>query len=316
MSEAWSVYIIALTVLNIVGLVWLLLATARGGKPSASTQVETMGHVWDGDIAELNNPLPRWWLWLFVLSVVFAVGYLVFYPGLGNFAGRLGWTSDGEVERTLTATNARLESLYAGFRDRPLSELARDPAAIKVGRNVFANQCAACHGSDARGAKGYPNLVDGDWLYGGDPDTVLASVLHGRHGIMPPLAATLPGGGVEEVAQYVLALSGQDHDRRLAGLGKPKFETICAACHGVAGTGNPTLGAPNLTDDIWLHGGGDLAAIREAIVYGRSGVMPAWEPLIGTDRARLAAAWVLSQAAANAADEATPATAGAPSAAP
>ena len=302
MSGGWSLYVIALTVLNIVGLVWLLLATARGGAPATPEQpVETMGHVWDGDIAELNNPLPRWWLWLFVLSVVFSIGYLVFYPGLGNFAGRLGWTSGGEVERTLATTNAKLESLYAGFRDRPLAELARDPAATKVGRNVFANQCAACHGSDARGAKGYPNLVDADWLYGGDPDAVLASVLHGRHGMMPPLAATLPGDGVDEVAHYVLSLSGQDHDQRLAALGKPKFETICSACHGVAGTGNTALGAPNLTDDVWLHGGGDLAAIREAIVYGRSGTMPAWEPLIGTDRARLAAAWVLSQAAQNAA---------------
>jgi cytochrome c oxidase cbb3-type subunit 3 len=186
----------------------------------------------------------------------------------------------------------------------PLAALARDPKAVKVGRNVFANTCAACHGSDARGALGYPNLVDTDWLYGGDPDTVLASVLNGRHGAMPALAATLPDGGVEQVAHYVMSLSGRAHDSRLAALGKPRFEGICAACHGMAGKGNQAIGAPNLTDDVWLHGGGDLDAVRTAINDGRSGVMPAWEPVIGRDRARLAVAWVLSQGAIDAAADA------------
>ncbi len=311
MNTSWSWYVIALTVANLVGLVWLLFATARAPRDGRAA-TDTMGHVWDGDIEELNHPLPRWWLWMFVLTIVFGVGYLVFYPGLGNVAGRLGWTSPGEVERTLADTNARLESLYARFRDRPLEDLAADPAATKVGRNVFANHCAACHGSDARGADGYPNLVDDDWLYGGDPQTVLASILHGRNGMMPPMAATLPGNGIDEVANHVLALSGQPHDTRLAAAGKPKFETICAACHGVAGKGNPALGAPNLTDEVWLHGRGDLATIRTAITQGRRGTMPAWEGMLGADRSRLAAAWLLSQGAAMREADAPAVEAGAP----
>ncbi len=311
MNTSWSGYVIALTVANLVGLVWLLFATARAPRDGRAA-TDTMGHVWDGDIEELNHPLPRWWLWMFVLTIVFGIGYLVFYPGLGNVAGRLGWTSPGEVERTLADTNARLETLYAGFRDRPLEDLAADPAATKVGRNVFANHCAACHGSDARGADGYPNLVDDDWLYGGEPQTVLASILHGRNGMMPPMAATLPGNGVDEVANHVLALSGQPHDKRLAAAGKPKFETICAACHGVAGKGNPALGAPNLTDEVWLHGRGDLAMIRAAITQGRRGTMPAWEGMLGVDRSRLAAAWLLSQGAAMPDADAPSVEAGAP----
>lgn len=294
MSTAWSWYVIVLTAINLIGICWLLFATARKPKIEVAPNA-SKGHVWDGDIEELDNPLPRWWLWLFILTIVFALGYLVFYPGLGNFAGKLGWTSQGEVERTLADTNAKLESLYAGFRDRSVADLSHDPAATKVGRNVFANNCASCHGSDARGAIGFPNLVDADWQYGGDPDTVLASIVGGRQGVMPPLGAALPDGGIDEVANHVLGLSGQAHDAALASAGKPKFEMLCAACHGVDGKGNPILGAPNLTDDIWLHGIGDIDMIRTTIVNGRNGVMPAWGPLLGEDRVRLAAAWVLSQ---------------------
>lgn len=305
MSTFWSWYIIILTVANIGGVVLLLLATARKRGHPSEAEGATTGHVWDEDLTELNHPLPRWWFGMFVLSVIFGIGYLVLYPGMGNFAGSLGWTSNGAAAKETADANTKLESLYAGFRDRPLAELAHDAKAVKVGRNVFANTCAACHGSDARGATGYPNLVDNDWLYGGEPDTILASVLHGRHGVMPPLAATLPDGGVEQVAHYVLSLSGRENDARLAALGKPRFESICAACHGVNGKGNALVGAPNLTDDVWLHGGGDIVAIRTAINDGRSGTMPAWESVIGKDRARLAVAWILSQGAHDTAADAT-----------
>ena len=196
----------------------------------------------------------------------------------------------------VAATNAKLDKLFARFRDRPLAELARDPEALKVGHNVFVNNCAACHGSDARGAKGFPNLTDSDWLYGGDPDTVLASVQNGRAGAMPALAAALPDGGVVQVANYVRSLSGLPHDPALAAQGKPRFETICAACHGPEGKGNPALGAPNLTDEVWLYGG-TLATIEETITQGRNGKMPAWMNLLGADRTRLVAAWVLAQSA-------------------
>lgn len=302
MSSTWSWYVIVLTTINLIGLIWLLIATA--GKPHKDRPAtETMGHVWDGDIEELNNPLPRWWLGLFILTFIFGIAYLVFYPGMGNFAGTLGWTSEGQVQENIDANQAKLESLYAGFRGKPLAALAADPAATKVGRNVFAINCAACHGSDARGATGYPNLVDNDWLYGGEPDTVLASIMNGRQGLMPPMGATLPGNGIAEVAQYALSLSGLDHDSKLAAAGKPKFESICAACHGVDGKGNHALGAPNLTDDIWLHGQGTAEVIQQTIVHGVAGVMPPWGPIIGEDRARLAAAWIIAQAATAAESE-------------
>lgn len=294
MSGGWNIYVIVLTALNLIGLIWLLLATAKKPKNDKPAS-ETMGHVWDGDIEELNNPLPRWWFVLFILTFIFGFGYLALYPGFGTFKGSLGWSSDGEVRAELDSTHAKLETLFAGFRGQPLAALADNPAATKVGRNVFANNCAACHGSDARGAIGYPNLVDADWLYGGDPETVLTSIMGGRHGLMPPLVATLPGNGVDEVANYALSLSGLAHDARLAAAGKPKFETICAACHGVDGKGNQALGAPNLSDDIWLHGNATADGVKRVITYGTSGVMPAWGPIIGEDRARLAAAWILAQ---------------------
>lgn len=310
MSASWNWFIVVVTTAYLLGLVWLLFANARKSPGEADASAGT-GHVWDGDISELNNPLPRWWFIMFVMTMIFTVVYLAVYPGFGKFAGTFGWTSAKEMQSELDDTRAKLESLYAGFRDQPLAELANNAAAVKVGRNVFANNCAACHGTDARGAKGYPNLVDGDWLYGGEPDTVLASVLHGRHGLMPPMIATLPGTGIDEVSNYVLGLSGLGHDRRLAAAGKPRFEAICGACHGIDGKGSHALGAPNLTDDIWLHGNADLTSIRDAISYGRRGVMPPWGPIIGEDRARLAVAWLLAQGVANAESSADATPAGA-----
>lgn len=295
MSSGWSIYVVALTVINLIGLIWLLMATASSKPVNNKAVGETMGHVWDGDLEELNNPLPRWWLWLFILTFIFGFGYLALYPGLGTWKGTLAWSSQREVQDDLDATHAKLETLFAQFRNKPVAALVDDPAAVKVGRNVFANNCAACHGSDARGATGYPNLVDADWLYGGEPDTVLASIMNGRHGMMPSMSATLPGSGVEEVANYALSLSGLEHDKRLATAGKAKFETICAACHGVDGKGNKALGAPNLTDDIWLHGNATAEGISRTIIHGVAGVMPAWGTILGEDRARLVTAWVLAQ---------------------
>ena len=257
MSETWSWFIIVITTLYVIALTWLLFATARKS-PTDAAASDTTGHVWDGDIRELNNPLPRWWFIMFVLTIIFTIVYLIVYPGYGTFAGTFGWTSEKEMQAELDETHAKLENLYAGFRDIPLAELAGNAAAVKVGRNVFSNNCAACHGTDARGAKGYPNLVDDDWLYGSEPETLLASVMHGRNGLMPPMIATLPGSGVDEVSHHVLGLSGLDHDTRLAAAGKPKFEAVCGACHGADGKGMQALGAPNLTDDVWIHGNADL----------------------------------------------------------
>jgi cytochrome c oxidase cbb3-type subunit 3 len=293
MSAFWNWYIVLLVVANVVGLVWLLLATARGKHGEGVTQ-DTTGHVWDEDLTELNNPLPLWWLGLFLISVVFTACYLVFYPGLGAYAGTLGWTSNKEVAADLAENNRKLELVFARFRDQPIEHLEHDQQAMTLGHNVFVNNCAACHGSDARGAKGYPNLTDTDWLYGGAPETVVTTIAKGRSGTMPPWGAVLGDKGVEEVANYVLTLSGQKADAELAAAGKTRFATMCIACHGPEGKGNPALGAPNLTDDIWLYGG-TLDDIKASIKNGRNGRMPAWEGALGMDRVRLAAAWVLAQ---------------------
>lgn len=293
MSAFWNWYIVLFVVANVVGIVWLLLATARNKR--GAIEQTTTGHVWDEDLQELNNPLPLWWLGLFLISVVFGACYLAFYPGLGSTAGVLGWTSNKEVAADLAENNRKLETVFARFRNQPVEHLEHDQQALTLGHNVFVNNCAACHGSDARGAKGYPNLTDGDWLYGGAPDTVIATISKGRNGVMPPWGPALGDQGVEEVANYVLTLSGQKADPALAAAGKVRFATTCIACHGPEGKGNQILGAPNLTDNIWLYGG-TLDDIKATIKNGRNGRMPAWESVLGADRVRLAAAWVLAQA--------------------
>ena len=292
MSTGWSIYITVLTVLNILGCLWLLWWTAqkRGdGAPPA----ETTGHTWDGDLTEYNKPLPKWWLNLFYLTIVFSAVYLVLFPGLGAFAGTSKWTSADQLRADIAAHDARLAPLFARFADKPIDQLARDAEAVALGRSVFANNCATCHGSDARGAKGFPNLTDNDWLWGGDADAIVTTVTKGRIAAMPALGSALGEQGVAAAAAYVQSLSGVAADPGLVRAGETHFKTLCVACHGADGKGNPLLGAPNLTDDTWLYGG-DFASISATIANGRNGQMPAQEPILGTDRARLAAAWVYS----------------------
>lgn len=296
MSAGWSWFVIVLTIANILGCWWLLWYTRR---PRGDGQAEgdTTGHVWDGDLVEGNRPLPRWWINLFYLTIVFALAYLAWYPGLGAFAGLGGWTSQGKHAEDVAKAQAKLEPVLAQFRGRPIEELAADPRAVALGRSVFANHCATCHGSDARGARGFPNLTDDDWQWGGEPDAVLATVLGGRQAAMPALGPVLGDEGLRATVAYVQSLSGQPVDASLAAAGKPQFEMFCAACHGMDGRGNTLVGAPNLTDTTWLYGG-DAATITETIMVGRTGQMPAHAELIGEDRARLAAAFVLSQGGA------------------
>lgn len=293
MSAFWSWFIVILIVVNIAGCVWLLWFTGRrrpDQKPGAQT-----GHVWDGTLREYNNPLPKWWINLFYLTIFFSIGYLLSYPGLGRFAGFGGWTSVAEHDAEAARAEEKLAPLFARYAGRPIAELAREPEALELGRSVFANHCATCHGSDARGARGFPNLTDGVWQWGEPPEVILQSVLHGRQAAMPPMAVALGGEqAVTEVAVYVQSLSGQKVDSALAAAGKPKFELLCAACHGAAGTGNPMLGAPDLTDEVWLYGG-DFDSIRTAIEHGRSGQMPAFGELLGDARSRLVAAWVYAR---------------------
>ena len=293
MSRGWSLYVIFLVVLNIVATVWLLWWTARR-RPSDQDGSATTGHVWDGDLTEYNKPLPKWWINLFYLTIIYSIGYLAWYPGLGNLAGWSGWTSAGEHDVDKAAADAKLAEAFSRFEGQPIDQIAQDPKAVAFGASIYANNCAMCHGSDARGAKGYPNLTDEDWLWGGSPDQILTTILQGRQAAMPPLAAAIGGDvGVTEVAAYVQSLSGIKADPALAAAGKARFAGVCAACHGVDGKGNPALGAPNLTDKIWLYGN-DFATIREAMVLGRNGMMPAHEPIIGETRSRLAAAYVWS----------------------
>lgn len=292
MSPAWSVFLIVLIVLNIVGCVWLLWYTSkrRSDLPSG----ETTGHTWDGDLREYNKPLPRWWINLFYLTIVFTIGYLAWYPGFGNFAGASGWTSAKQHDAAKVTADARFQATYGDFGQLSLERLASAPAAIAAGRNLFASHCAQCHGSDARGAVGFPDLTDAQWQWGSEPETILASITHGRIAAMPALGSAVgDDAAITAVATYVQRLSGMTVDPALASVGKSKFELVCAACHGADGKGNPVLGAPNLTDSAWLYRP-DLATIKQGIQHGRNGQMPAFGPILGDLRTRLVAGYVLS----------------------
>jgi cytochrome c oxidase cbb3-type subunit 3 len=271
-SNFWSWYVAGI---SLVGILACLLLLYFSGKAKAMTAHDnTTGHVWDGDLREMNNPLPRWWVGLFLITIVFSLAYLALYPGLGASAGNLDWTSTGQYEAEVAKANKELEPLYAKFAAMPPEEVAKDPQAMAIGDRLFMNNCAQCHGSDARGSKGFPNLTDTDWLHGGSHEIIQESLLKGRVGQMPPLAAAVgTPEDVRHLANYVLSLSGSPHDSLKASLGKSKFGT-CAACHGADGKGNQALGAPNLTDDIWLHAWGENAIVA-MINNGKVNQMPA-----------------------------------------
>lgn len=271
-SNFWSVFVAGMTFIGILACLLLLWITAR--KKVASTSDNTTGHVWDEDLTEMNNPMPRWWMWMFVITIIFSLGYLVAYPGMGKFAGMFGWSQYGAYDAEVAKANIELEPLYARFTSMKPEDIATDPQAMAIGERLFMNNCAQCHGSDARGSKGFPNLTDGDWLYGGSPEKIHETIEKGRIGNMPPMAAAVgTPEDVRDLSNYVLSLSGSPHDSVRASLGKPKF-AACAACHGMDGKGNQALGAPNLTDDIWLHGWGE-AAITAMINNGKVNQMPA-----------------------------------------
>jgi len=292
MSTGWSLFVILLIVLNVGACAWLLFSN-RSYKVDPQSKGKTMGHAFDG-IEELNNPLPAWWSWLFVLTIVYGIGYFIFYPGFGNFAGVLGWTSEGQLEAERAAADAEWGPIFRAYLETPIPELVDDERAIRMGSRIFAINCAPCHGSDARGNTGYPNLTDDAWLWGSSPESIVTTITQGRNGLMPAFGSAVGGEkGIAEVTEYVLSLSDREHDPQLAAKGEEHFKTICMACHGMDGKGNPAMGAPNLTDDVWLHGGR-----REDIQYqvreGRLNQMPAWGPILGEERVHLVAAYVLS----------------------
>jgi len=290
MSSFWSGWIIVLTVGNIIAAVWLLWITSRTSPGEQAS--DTTGHVWDGDLQEYNNPLPRWWLWLFYLTVVFSIIYLVLYPGLGNFQGVLGWSQTGQYQEEVARIESRQQEFFARFDDMELAALAQDRDAMAAAANIFGNRCAQCHGSDGRGAPGFPNLTDGAWLWGGDEAAILTSIREGRVGLMPPMGDVVGGErGVAQMVEYVRSLAGLDHDAGLAAAAEPLWP-VCGACHGMDGSGMTALGAPNLTDDNWLYSP-DRRSIAQTITNGRQNEMPAQLPILGEQQSRLVAAYVL-----------------------
>jgi cytochrome c oxidase cbb3-type subunit 3 len=294
LTTFWHWWVIIITVGTILACFWLLQWTKGiSNRDEEGGGTGTTGHVWDEDLVELNNPLPRWWLQLFYITIVFAFIYLALFGGLGNIPGFLGWSQEGQYEAEVkTATEAQ-EAIFSRYRQLDNEALMADAEANGTGQRLFANSCAMCHGSDGRGARSFPNLTDNDWLYGGSFDTVMQSIANGRNGIMPVMVGGLDDGGINNLVAYVQSMSGQQVDAGMAAEGKKNFDMLCVACHGADGSGNQALGAPRLNDDIWLYGG-EAETIKKTVTEGRNGNMPVHKNLLSEDRRRLIAAYVLS----------------------
>ena len=305
LGSGWSIYIITLVLINVLGCIWLLWSNSkrRPGDPAP----DQTSHVWDGDLTEYNKPMPKWWINLFWITIVFGAGYLVYYPGFGAFPGVAKWTSVGALEKDQAAENKKLEATFAPFAGKPIDQLATEPKAVEIGRGIFNNTCATCHGSAGKGAIGYPNLTDSVWKWGGTPQDILTSIQDGRIGVMAPWGSVLEGTGGKNAVDYVIAyvrtLSQPGADLQndfMASQGKKLFDGVCVSCHGADGKGNTLLGAPDLTDNDWLYGDSN-AALEETIRNGRQGVMPAQKDALGDTRTRLVGAyvWSLSHGAGN-----------------
>lgn len=286
----WPIFITVITLGGIFGCALLLWITSKAKVATAGGD-NTSGHVWDGDLREMNNPLPRWWIWLFIITIVFGLGYLAYYPGLGTYKGTGAWSEADQYDQEVAEANKALEPLYAKYAAMSVEDLAKDADAHAIGERIFMNNCSQCHGSDARGSRGFPNLTDGDWLHGGSPEKIKETITAGRIGMMPPMAAAVgTEDDVKNVANYVLSLSNSPHDAARAALGKEKF-AVCAACHGDEGKGNPDIGSPNLTDNIWLHGAGEAAIIKR-INEGKVNQMPAWASKFTPEQIHVLTAYV------------------------
>lgn len=291
-SDIWGYYIGAIALAGILWCAWLLFSQrSMTVVRQADGATADTGHVWDGDLRELNNPLPRWWMWMYLLACIAALAYLALYPGLGAYRGLLGYSSSGSLAEQQADERERVRPLYAKYEAMPIAAVAADEQGREIGQRLFLNNCAQCHGSDGRGSKGFPNLTDNDWLHGSDPDTIRETITKGRHGVMPPFGAVIDGKTAVDVAQYVRSLSGLAADPVKASRGRPVFRSTCAACHGVEGKGNPLLGAPNLSDGVWLYGSSE-ATIVETITKGRSNQMPAHEAVLTADQIRMLTAYV------------------------
>ena len=289
-SGFWGYYIAGVVLLGIVWCLWLIFSQ-RKWLGARTVTVQDTGHVWDGDLRELNNPVPRWWTVMYVVMCIFGLGYLVLYPGLGTFTGSLGYTSAQEVRQDQAQQDALVKPLYDKFAKLDIPAIAVDMEARVIGQRLFLNNCAQCHGSDAKGSTSFPNLVEGDSLYGRTPEALQASITNGRNGVMPALQAVVDARTAGDIAHYVRSLSGLAYDQIRVIRGKREYLNNCVACHGADGKGNKTLGAPNLTDDVWLYGSSE-ATIVHSILNGRNNRMPAQEHVLTADQIRLLTAWV------------------------
>ena len=293
MPAFWAWFVAAGTIAFVIWCVWLISWAGKQG-PQNKEDEDLVGHVWDGDLEEWNNPAPKWWLYLYFITIAWAVGYMIFYPGIGAFEGLLNWSQQGQYEEEMQAAEARYGPIYERFAAMEFEERVADPEALELGRSLFASYCTTCHGSDARGGPGYPNLTDNDWLWGSSEDNIVTTITHGRNGIMTSWAAVLGSDeGIDNMVRYVRSLSGLEEADEAALTAKPMFTTVCAACHTPAGIGNIALGAPNLTDATWLYGSSP-ESIRTTIVDGRNGVMPPHGEFLGEKRTKILAAYVYS----------------------
>lgn len=293
MSTFWSIWISVIVLGTIFGCWWLLYATRKSQTTDTETD-RTMGHSFDG-IEEYDNPLPKWWFYLFLSTCIFALGYLALYPGLGNYKGLLGWTSTNQWQAEMADADEKYGEIYAQYGNTPIPELAQNEHAMQMGQRLFANNCSVCHGTAARGQVGFPNLTNGDWQWGGEPDQILHSIAKGRNGVMTPMG-TMPNmtnQQVDQVVNYVLSFSDRERDAEAAQAGEAVFAQACAACHGPEGKGMTALGAPNLTNEHWLYGS-TYEWIRETVVNGRQNQMPAQEGRMTDDQIQIVAAYVYS----------------------
>ncbi|WP_250658008.1 cytochrome-c oxidase, cbb3-type subunit III [Alkalimarinus coralli] len=293
MSSFWSAWIIIISLGSVFGCWWLLYATRKSQTSNTETE-ETTGHTYDG-IEELDNPLPKWWFYMFLATIFFGLAYYALYPGLGSYPGLLGWTSTNQWEQEVEEADAEYGPIFAAFAEKSVEDLSKDPAALKVGQRLFANNCAICHGSTARGSLGFPNLTDSDWLYGGSADAIKQTIGHGRNGNMPAkgLNPAMSKSDIDDLTNYLLAFSNRAEDKASSERGAAMFQTACAACHGADAKGNLAMGAPNLTDNVWLYGG-TPSMIKQTIEFGRAGVMPAHNELLGEEKVHVLSAYIYS----------------------
>ena len=287
MTSFWSGYIIILTSISIVGISWILLANR---KTTQRNDDNTTGHEYDG-IQEYDNPLPAWWFYMFLITIIWGIIYLVAYPGMGNFPGLLGWTQVGQHDAEVAKADAKFREMRDKYLALPIEEIAVDPVVRKMGQRMFGNNCAQCHGADAKGRYGFPNLTDGDWIFGGSPEAIKASITDGRQAAMPGWGTIIGDAGVTDVTSYVLSLNGREATADTTAAGAKVFQAYCVACHGPDGSGNPAMGAPNLTNGIWLYGGTE-SQIAHSVRAGRNGMMPAHQNLLSEDKIHIIAAYV------------------------